>query len=365
MNIVDIEVALKAFHLVKPYRIANHTIDKVNNCIVRLKLANGQVGLGAGAPIDFVTGETMDSCLEALAPENLTGLMGQSIYSLPAHTRYIRKMFKQFPAAAAALDMALYDAYAKLAQLPLVDILGRVHTSLPTSITIGIKSGIEDTLKEANEYIERGFKVLKVKLGENLHKDIETVIALHNHFDETIKIRVDMNQGYTLEEFNEFIQKTKQLDIELIEQPFAKQYHSAFLSQLPRELRRKIAADENVLSVEDMYHLTRIEKCCGIYNIKLMKCGGISPALELARIAELADVHLMWGCMDESVISISAALHAALASSKTKYLDLDGSFDLIDDFVDGGFILEHGYLRTSDKPGLGVETSTSAGFYYD
>lgn len=62
----------------------------------------------------------------------------------------------------------------------------------------------------------------------------------------------------------------------------------------------------------------------------------------------------MWGCMDESIVSISAALHVALASPATRYLDLDGSFDLSRDIVSGGFVLEDGFLRTSESPGLGV-----------
>jgi L-alanine-DL-glutamate epimerase-like enolase superfamily enzyme len=94
---------------------------------------------------------------------------------------------------------------------------------------------------------------------------------------------------------------------------------------------------------------------CGIFNIKLMKCGGVRPALRIATIAEIAGIELMWGCMDESIISISAALHAALASPATRYLDLDGSLDLARDVVSGGFVLQDGFLSTSDAPGLGVK----------
>ncbi len=90
-----------------------------------------------------------------------------------------------------------------------------------------------------------------------------------------------------------------------------------------------------------------------IYNIKLMKCGGINAALQIAEIANLAGIDLMWGCMDESIISISAALHAALASPATRYLDLDGSLDLARDIVSGGFVLNDGYLSVNENPGLG------------
>jgi L-alanine-DL-glutamate epimerase-like enolase superfamily enzyme len=64
---------------------------------------------------------------------------------------------------------------------------------------------------------------------------------------------------------------------------------------------------------------------------------------------------LFWGCNDESIVSITAALHAAFACSNTKYIDLDGSLDLGNDVVKGGFILKDGIMYCSEKPGLGVE----------
>jgi L-alanine-DL-glutamate epimerase-like enolase superfamily enzyme len=86
-----------------------------------------------------------------------------------------------------------------------------------------------------------------------------------------------------------------------------------------------------------------------------MKCGGIAPGLQIAEIADLAGIDLMWGCMDESRIGIAAALHAALASPATRYLDLDGSLDLARDLVHGGFELVKGELSVTDQPGLGVK----------
>ncbi len=81
----------------------------------------------------------------------------------------------------------------------------------------------------------------------------------------------------------------------------------------------------------------------------------ISSALKIAHLAELSHIDLMWGCMDESRISISAALHTAFACKNTKYLDLDGSFDL-DEQIGGGFILEKGLLKTNKEVGLGINT---------
>ncbi len=85
-----------------------------------------------------------------------------------------------------------------------------------------------------------------------------------------------------------------------------------------------------------------------------MKCGGIHQALKIADIASQEAVDLFWGCNDESIVSITAALHVAFACANTKYIDLDGSLDLARDVVKGGFILKDGLMSCPDKPGLGV-----------
>jgi L-alanine-DL-glutamate epimerase-like enolase superfamily enzyme len=125
-------------------------------------------------------------------------------------------------------------------------------------------------------------------------------------------------------------------------------------AHLPEQVRARLAADETLLDARDALTLIEPPRACGIFNIKLMKCGGVHAARRIADIADSAGIELMWGCMDESIVSISAALHAALASPATRYLDLDGSLDLARDLVEGGFILEDGYMRTTELPGLGV-----------
>jgi L-alanine-DL-glutamate epimerase-like enolase superfamily enzyme len=86
-----------------------------------------------------------------------------------------------------------------------------------------------------------------------------------------------------------------------------------------------------------------------------MKAGGISTARKIAAVAAREGLSLMWGCMDESRISIAAALHVAFSCKATKYLDLDGHLDLDHDVVSGGFVLEDGYMRLTNAYGLGVE----------
>lgn len=353
MKIVNIEVQRKNFKLKKPYRIYEKTIDSVENFIVKLTLENGVFGLGSAAIASTVTCETPVESEKALNIDNLKALLNQSIYQLPAHCRYLEQHLKTTPAARTAVDIALHDAYGKLCQLPLVEIFGRVHTALPTSITIGIK-GIEDSIKEGKEYEAAGFRIFKIKLGENVDKDIELLHRLREVFANRVKLRVDINRGFPLSDLIKFMKEIEHLEIELIEQPLdIKHFHE--LECLPDQAKSKIAADESLQTVEDAFKLIHPQRLCGIFNIKLVKCGGIYGAQKIADLAKLANIELMWGCMDESIISIAAALHVAFASPNTRYLDLDGSLDLAEDVVTGGFILENGMMRLTDKPGLGVE----------
>jgi L-alanine-DL-glutamate epimerase-like enolase superfamily enzyme len=197
---------------------------------------------------------------------------------------------------------------------------------------------------------------LKVKIGESFDADVERLVRLREAVGETITIRADANVGYPPETIERFFKASERARVEFLEQP-APREHDAELRRLPEAIRRRLAADESLHDEEDALALARSPQPYGIWNIKLMKCGGIAPALRIARIAHENGIGIMWGCMDESVIGIAAALHAAYASKATRTLDLDGSFDLARDSARGGFALAHGRLDTLDASGLGVESS--------
>ena len=337
----------------KPYTIAFKTIDEVLNAFIEITLDNGVTGIGAANPSEYVTGENLDQTLAALQEKNLEFLIGRDIREFHQLNFECFQKFPKTPAARAAIDIALHDAFTKFLGIPLVQFLGQKIKSLPTSNTIGIIN-VEETLKEAQEYGERGFKILKVKLGKNLAEDLERIVKLREKFGKKFVIRIDANQGYTSEQTIEFYKKTKHLDIELIEQPLPAKA-IAETKKLPDEIRMIIAADESLLTAKDALELVKPPRASGIFNIKLMKCGGISQGLKIADIGLQEGVDLFWGCNDESIVSITAALHTAFACSNTKYIDLDGSLDLARDVVKGGFILKDGIMSCSSKPGLGVE----------
>jgi L-alanine-DL-glutamate epimerase-like enolase superfamily enzyme len=352
VTIVAVDTRVEAIPLARPYTITFRTVTSIETVVVRVHDGEGRVGLGAASPEPHVTGEDNEACQAALAPAALEWLIGRDVRTLPALARTLGRRLGATPAARAALDMALHDLWAQALGLPLCDLLGRAHASLPTSITIGIKP-TDEALAEADEYVGRGFVAIKVKIGRNLDEDIERLRKLRERVGPAIALRADANQGYTVEQTRKLFAETAPLGLELVEQPIAAPA-TRTLAALPADMRARIAADEGLLTPEDALALCAQPQPCGVFNIKLMKCGGVWPALRIAALAEVAGIALMWGCMDESRIGIAAALHAAFASPATRYLDLDGSFDLARDVASGGFLLEHGCLRTTAAPGLGL-----------
>jgi L-alanine-DL-glutamate epimerase-like enolase superfamily enzyme len=353
MKITGIRAWREDVPLSKPYEISYRRIDAVELFFLKLSTDTGLEGYGSASPGEHVTGESPETCLAALGEDRLAWLHGRDVDPLEPLLDELRASHGETPAAHAAVDIALHDLVARAHGEPLVDLLGRRHTALPTSVTIGISS-LEQTLADADEHLQNGFHCLKVKTGRSYEEDEERLRRLRERVGHDVTIRIDANQGSSPEETVRLGELAETYDLELIEQPLPADAIGA-MRALPEPLRRIVAADESLLDANDARTLAADPRACGIFNIKLMKCGGVAGALAIAEVAAGAGIELMWGCNDESAISIAAALHAAYSCPGTRYLDLDGSFDLARDPAKGGFEVRDGCLHLLDRPGLGIE----------
>jgi L-alanine-DL-glutamate epimerase-like enolase superfamily enzyme len=337
--------------LSRPYAVANHATDTAGMVLLRLEAdADGCLGLGAATPEPAVNGDTRDAAFAELQSV-ADGVRGRAVAPPEQFTDVLARL--RSPGARMALDVALHDLWARCCGKPLVELLGRVHAALPTSVTIGI-GDVAMTLREADEYLGRGFSVLKVKIGEHLGLDVERLVRLRERVGRGVTIRVDGNVGYRAPELLALLRATQYLDLEFVEQPLPPAEVDA-QRVLPTPLGAKLMADESLHDLADARALAATPRPFGLWNVKLVKCGGIAPARAIAAVAHTAGIGLMWGCMDDSRIAIAAALHAAFACPATRFLDLDGHLDLSRDFATGGFTLEGGVLRPLDRPGLGLE----------
>lgn len=352
MKITNIIISKENLALTRPYSIAYQTVSSVENILVILQTDTHEVGIGTSCPSKDVIGESVEEAFEALQKHDFSWLIGKEIKYFQQLCYETSIHFAQSVGSQAALDIALHDLYAKSVHKPLVQIWGQKIKSLPTSITIGIKN-TQETIDEAEEYITKGFKILKVKLGLDMEQDIKRLLKLRRWVGKRIKIRIDPNQGYSKAQFMGFYERTQKLGLELIEQPMSAHLIDE-MRTLPPNIKQSLALDESLTNELSAFKIAQRPLPCGIFNIKLMKTGGLTEARKIMAVAQRASMKLMWGCNDESVVSISAALHLAFSSESTHYIDLDGSFDLAKDVAQGGFVLENGEMFLTHQKGLGV-----------
>ena len=188
MKIKKVSTWKENLGLTRPYTIAYERVEVVENLFVLIEPENGLVGIGADSPDEHVTGENIKACEEVLNQELDPNLAGSDIRHYKTLLRRLAAVMPAAPAALAAADIALHDLLAQSLNLPLVEVLGRVHEALPTSKTIGIKS-VDETLAEAEEYLRKGFETIKVKVGHDVDEDIERLIRLRERYGAEVTLR--------------------------------------------------------------------------------------------------------------------------------------------------------------------------------
>jgi L-alanine-DL-glutamate epimerase-like enolase superfamily enzyme len=352
MKISRIEAWPVAMRLKEPYTIAYETIEKATNVFLRMETDKGIVGFGCAAPDLQITGETAETVLEAIDGIVLPMIKGSDPLRSAMLLERLLPGLENQPSALAAVDMALHDILGKVSGLPLWKLLGGFRDRIKTSVTIGILTENE-TVERAEAFKQQGFKILKIKGGIDADTDIARILKVREAVGKDMELRFDANQGFTLEQAIHFFEGTKKANVELIEQPTPKGKPD-LLGRVTDSVNIPIMADESLMTLRDAFRLARRD-LVDMVNIKLMKVGGISVALQINSVARSAGLEVMVGCMDESALSIAAGLHFALSRPNVAYADLDGHFDLLNDPSDGAVILKNGTLYPTQQPGLGLD----------
>ena len=355
IRVIGVEVIPITFRLMEGYRIAGHTYTTATNILVKVDTSDGRTGFGCAAPAAEVTGETDAASLEALQDRLHPLLRMSDAGDADGFARRALEAAPAAPAARAACEMALLDLAGLRARVPLVRVLGMKRDRLPTSVTLGIDDP-RATLERARRHVADGFRILKLKVGENWEDDVRMIRLLSQALGPGVTLRADGNQGYDEEDSRRFLDGVPPGSLELLEQPTPASDLGA-LRRLADDFEPPIMADESVLSALDARRLVDA-RAADLVNIKLMKSGGIGEAGEIARATHAAGIGAMIGCMDESRIGISAGLHFALAAPNVERADLDGHLDLADDVASGGVRIANGdILPLLDRDGLGVSVS--------
>jgi o-succinylbenzoate synthase len=349
MRIRKIDYQLVESQRREPFIIATGSSNIARNVIVKI-FSDEYVGIGNACP-NSVTGETHETIQMALK-KFAYELVGRDVEDIESVVSKMDEILERNPSAKAGVDIALHDLMGKKNGKPVLEILGKKKDKILTDMTIGIM-GIKEAVDHAIHYKEQGFRALKIKIGLDLDEDINRITMIREAVGEGMIIRVDANQGYDVKTALEVLYNIEPCDIEQVEQP-VKWDDIRGLKEVKDNCPIPITADEAVKTIEDARMIVE-NGCADNINIKLMKCGGLTKALKINRIAQENGIPTMIGCMAENRISIAAGLHFALSQDNVKFADLDSHFSLIDDRTKGGFSFEDGFLIPNNGPGLGIE----------
>ncbi len=252
---------------------------------------------------------------------------------------YLHHLFPQNNFLVCALDIAAWDLYGKLKGKQLYELWGGDISKNPIcDYTIGIDT-IEKMLAKMKE---KPWPIYKIKVGTV--DDIAIVKALRENTNAVL--RVDANAAWSLETALKLIPQLKELGVELVEQPLAKDDWEG-MKVLYRESELPLYADEACVLEQD------VEKCKDHFhgiNIKLTKCSGITPARRMIQKARELDMKVMIGCMNESTVGAAAIAHLL---PFIDHVDMDGPLLLQEDLATG-ITYDFGKIGYSGMPGLGI-----------
>ncbi|MDD7588619.1 dipeptide epimerase [Bullifex porci] len=354
MKITEVRIGRISVPLRVPFKTALRRVDSVEDVIVEIHTDTGAVGYGEAPPTGVITGDTTGAIIGALKDHIIKTIIGRDVDDFEALTDSVQKCIIHNSSAKAAVDMALWDLYGQLYNIPVYKLLGGSKDKIVTDITISVNSP-EEMARDAITAINRGYDTLKVKVGVNPKLDVERLSAIRNAIGARAKLRIDANQAWKPQEAVRILNQMQEqgLDIELVEQPVIA-HDIEGLKYVTERSYVPVLADESVFSPLDAMKIIQ-SGAADLINIKLMKCGGITPALKIADAASIMGVECMLGCMLEAKVSVNAAVHVACARSIITKIDLDGPVLCSEDPIIGGSIFDEKDITVSKAPGLGIK----------
>ena len=335
-----------------PFTIATGTMEFAQNVLIQIKTDQGIIGIGECSAFPMIVGETQLSCYNN-AKDFAQFWKGKDPLDIPQRMKELDLVIAGNNTAKSAFDLALYDIAAKVANQPLYQFLGGQQKPIESDLTIGIGKP-EEMAAQAIEFVEKGVRMIKVKLGKAPKEDVERIRQIRAAIGPAIQIRIDANQGWSKEAALEVLTQLAPYQIEFCEQPMHK-YYDDYLPALCANSPVKIMADESVFTHHDARKLIA-NKACHSINIKFSKSGGIQEAIKIHDIAKANQIPCMMGGMLESRVALSAKMHFAMAMDNVHFYDMDTC--LIGHTVDpviGGVQFNGMHLSIGEAPGIGAD----------
>lgn len=352
MKIVTAEAIPFRIPLKHPFSIASGTLTHSNHVIVRMTDDNGRVGWGETTTFHSVYGYDQKSLYYVLKDHLIPAVIGMDPSDLATLHQRMDLAIPFNLMAKCGIDLAAYDLSAQAANLPLSGIIGNQWTNrIPTIAAIGITS-LEETVAQAKSYVERGFRVLKAKIGLDADEDLKRLRVIRKAVGEEVLLRVDANQGYDLATAIRLLDPLDELNLEWIEQPLP-YWDLDGLRTLTAKSRTPIAVDESIYTIHDAAQIIS-STIANVINIKVVKCGGIYRSQQIARYCEEQNVRcFLGGCLETSPGTIAQCHFFASTPNLVSATEMGGTY-FVDDIVKTSIHKEGDCLILPEGAGLGV-----------
>lgn len=352
MKITEIEIFAIELPLIEPFIISYDTYPSMPSIIVKMTTDEGIVGYGESVPDEHVTGETWESTYAVLKNQLAPLVIGQDPMAFEKIHALMDKAVYQVPAAKAAIDIACFDIAGKKLDVPVYQLIGgRYHEKFPITHVLSIGTP-EKMANEAEERVRQGYRSFKMKVGTEVMKDVERIQAVRERIGFDIAIRVDVNQGWENSATTlRGLRALRDVDLDWLEQPVVADDIDAMV-EIKSKTDIPLMIDEGLHGVKEMREIIA-KRAADKVNIKLMKCGGIYPAMKLATMAEMAGIECQIGSMVESSVGSAAGFHVAFSKKIMTSVELTGPLKFSKDV--GNLKYDVPFICLNERPGLGID----------
>ena len=357
MNFLKIKaIDLYAIHLPLrvPFVISYHSYQYMPSVIVKIETDEGIIGYGESVADEHVTGETWEGIFHTLKNTLGPAVIGQSPMEMEKLHEIMNRTLYGAPTAKAAIDIACFDIIGKKLGQPVYQLIGgRYHDKFPITHVLSIAEP-EQMAEEAAAMIVKGYDSFKMKVGTDIKKDVKRIEAVRKRIGNDPAIRVDVNQGWKNSAATlAAIRSLRDLEIDWLEQPvLADDIDGMALIRSKTDI--SLMVDEGLKGTREMREIIQ-KNAADKVNIKLMKCGGIYPAVKLVHQAEMAGIECQVGSMVESSVGSAAGFHVAFSKKMITSVELTGPLKFSKDI--GNLYYDVPFIQLTEQPGLGIDVN--------
>lgn len=339
-----------------PFAISSGSTARLDSVFVQLATvgAGNVVGVGETTAMTAYSGETTAGLRDVIETVLAPAVAGHRLFDLAGLHQVMDRAVRGRSLAKAAIDMAVLDAQGKVLGVPAWALVGgSVRDAVELAWVIGL-GDIGAIAEEAALKAESGYRHIKVKGGTEPSRDIQLIEELARSVPAGVQVAIDLNEGYDFTTALATLRRMERAGLSLAEQPVPG-WDVEGMARLTAALDLQVAADESLQSLHDAMRLAR-ERACDVFNIKVLKVGGLHRARQVAAVAEAAGVAVKVGSMPELEVATVAAAHFA-ASTPVATVPADLIGPLLVEGDSPGWApadKEVGWLSIPTGPGLGL-----------